>query len=437
MPFLKMKSNSITGCLREKSCLCVCSKSATITKNTCSRVKILRESDIDLCVQSSNVTVCNNIIAPRIGDDKDFNHHPLDDDDDVQSAKRLLPLTDPLTLRTESTENTNASTLFSPALSSNETRTEADLSEDAGVQSDGNLIYDNITDMNCLPDFKCDESGTLFDVAGEDMILPFLEDTYEATCDQDVQTLDNTTNISSDDSSLYFAIHQLRYCDQDLEANNTYAEQDQSECFDPHMFISYQPDFLDGCANSQLAISQKEMRKMKSVTLVLDLDETLVHSTLECCDDANFSFPVFFNMKENMVYVRQRPYLQMFLERVVEMFDVVVFTASQSIYAEQLLDKLDPDGKIISRRAYRESCTCLDGNYIKDLAIFGVDLAKIAIIDNSPQVFQLQVNNGIPIKSWFDDPSDHALISLLPFLETLADADDVRPLIAKRFGNKE
>ena len=53
------------------------------------------------------------------------------------------------------------------------------------------------------------------------------------------------------------------------------------------------------------------------------------------------------------------------------------------------------------------------------------------------QVFQLQVNNGIPIKSWFDDPSDHALISLLPFLESLVDADDVRPIIAKRFGNKE
>ncbi|GJZ50390.1 HAD-like domain protein [Tanacetum coccineum] len=53
------------------------------------------------------------------------------------------------------------------------------------------------------------------------------------------------------------------------------------------------------------------------------------------------------------------------------------------------------------------------------------------------QVFRLQVNNGIPIKSWFSDPSDCALISLLPFLETLADAEDVRPIIAKRFGNKE
>ncbi|KAI9117741.1 hypothetical protein K1719_011156 [Acacia pycnantha] len=79
----------------------------------------------------------------------------------------------------------------------------------------------------------------------------------------------------------------------------------------------------------------------------------------------------------------------------------------------------------------------MDGNYTKDLTILGVDLAKVAIVDNSPQVFRLQVNNGIPIKSWFDDPSNCALMSLLPFLEILADADDVRPIIEEKFGHKE
>ena len=114
--------------------------------------------------------------------------------------------------------------------------------------------------------------------------------------------------------------------------------------------------------------------------------ETLVHSTLEHCDDADFTFGVFFNMKEYTVYVKQRPYLHAFLERVSEMFEVVIFTASQSIYAKQLLDILDPDGRFISRRMYRESCLFSDGNYTKDLTILGVDLAKVAIIDNSPQV---------------------------------------------------
>lgn len=114
--------------------------------------------------------------------------------------------------------------------------------------------------------------------------------------------------------------------------------------------------------------------------------ETLVHSTLEPCDDADFSFPVFFNMKEHIVHVKKRPHLQTFLERVAQIFEIVVFTASQSIYAKQLLDILDPEGKLISRRAYRESCLFSDGSYTKDLTVLGVDLAKIVIIDNSPQV---------------------------------------------------
>jgi Dullard-like phosphatase family protein len=142
-------------------------------------------------------------------------------------------------------------------------------------------------------------------------------------------------------------------------------------------------------------------------------------------------------MQENTVYVKQRPYLYRFLERVVELFHVVIFTASHSIYASQLLDILDPDGKFVSQRFYRDSCILSDGIYTKDLTVLGLDLAKVAIVDNCPQVYRLQINNGIPIKSWYDDPTDDGLITLLPFLETLADANDVRPVIAKRFGNKE
>ncbi|GJM93822.1 hypothetical protein PR202_ga10412 [Eleusine coracana subsp. coracana] len=132
------------------------------------------------------------------------------------------------------------------------------------------------------------------------------------------------------------------------------------------------------------------------------------------------------------------------------MFELAIFTASQRIYAEQLIDRLDPDGKLISRRFYRDSCKFSDGCYTKDLTILGVDLAKVAIVDNTPQylgicrlmeayffaqVFQLQVDNGIPIKSWFDDPSDQELVELLPFLEGLVDAEDVRPIISKTFHN--
>lgn len=108
---------------------------------------------------------------------------------------------------------------------------------------------------------------------------------------------------------------------------------------------------------------------------------------MEQCEDADFTFTIFFNMKEHTIYVKKRPHLHTFLQRVAELFEVVIFTASQSIYAEEILNTLDPDGKFITRRAFRDSCIFSDGIYTKDLTVLGGDLAKIAIIDNSPQVY--------------------------------------------------
>lgn len=76
--------------------------------------------------------------------------------------------------------------------------------------------------------------------------------------------------------------------------------------------------------------------------------ETLVYSTLEHSDDAYFALPVSFSMKEHVVYMKQRPHLKTFMEKVADMFEIVIFTASYSIYVSLLSDILDPDGKLIS-----------------------------------------------------------------------------------------
>ncbi|KAL6845332.1 hypothetical protein ACP4OV_024827 [Aristida adscensionis] len=286
---------------------------------------------------------------------------------------------------------------------------------------------------------------SLLDIYGSDDAFTFLFDNpadllpnYTGLCDGFV-SIDALINMSSRcgvfpliESATEASIGN-KPCSSD--ADTCIGNSEVLEWLNPHLTEEDLPDIVDYAELNSNAASVSKDQGGRKVTLVLDLDETLVHSTMEQCDDADFSFPMVFDMKEHLVYVKKRPHVNKFLERMAGMFEVVIFTASQSVYAEQLLDMLDPEKKLFSKRFFRESCVFTDSSYTKDLTVIGVDLAKVAIIDNTPQVFQLQVNNGIPIESWYDDPSDEALPQLIPFLETLAVADDVRPIIAKKFGN--
>ncbi|CBQ69583.1 related to PSR1-plasma membrane phosphatase required for sodium stress response [Sporisorium reilianum SRZ2] len=162
--------------------------------------------------------------------------------------------------------------------------------------------------------------------------------------------------------------------------------------------------------------------------LVLDLDETLVHSSFKMIQNADFIVPVEIDGTVHNVYVIKRPGVDEFMRHMREIYEVVVFTASLSKYADPVLDMLDIH-HAVRHRLFRESCYNHKGNYVKDLSQLGRDIADTIIIDNSPASYIFHPNNAVPISSWFNDPHDTELTDLCPFLADLADVDDVRAVL--------
>ncbi|MEW5298191.1 MAG: hypothetical protein WDW36_001342 [Sanguina aurantia] len=226
------------------------------------------------------------------------------------------------------------------------------------------------------------------------------------------------------------------YQDDDDEDEQE-GEEDEEEEFDPLLFMKSLPPLEDCVSRWRTPLLPRQTRTCARKTLVLDLDETLVHSSLDLTDRCDFSFPVLFNATEHMVHVRRRPHLDTFMTRVAELFEVVIFTASQKVYAERLLNIIDPTHNLVKHRIYRDSCVIVEGNYLKDLSALGRDLTQTLIVDNSPQAFGFQVDNGVPIESWYEDQDDDELLKMLPFLESLVHVEDVRPHIREKFRLQE
>ena len=218
----------------------------------------------------------------------------------------------------------------------------------------------------------------------------------------------------------------------------THEEDDQDEYyqtgedeFNPYQFIGGLPPHQSVAIKGKICLPQS--LKQFPTTLTLDLDETLVHCSVEPIANPDIIFPVSFNGASYQVFVRKRPYLDHFLETVAKSFEVVVFTASQRVYADKLLDLIDPEKKLIQHRLFREACLLVQGNYIKDLNVLGRDLKKTVLVDNSPHAYGYQLDNGIPIESWFDDERDTELLKLAEFLKKIVDTGDVRPTVREHF----
>ena len=172
-------------------------------------------------------------------------------------------------------------------------------------------------------------------------------------------------------------------------------------------------------------------------TLVLDLDETLVHSqfmTFSCPSDVVIQIEIENEIHD--IHVMVRPGVKEFLEKMEKYFEIVIFTASVSKYADPLLDIIDKKG-LCPFRLFREHCSLINTTFVKDLKRLGRDLKSIIIVDNSPLSYSLHPQNGIPILTWFEDKSDRELFEIMPVLEFLSIVPDVREFIPKFVTNNK
>lgn len=163
--------------------------------------------------------------------------------------------------------------------------------------------------------------------------------------------------------------------------------------------------------------------------LVLDLDETLVHSKFEPIE-CSFSFPIIIEGTQHGVYVLKRPFVDEFIAECAKMYELVVFTASLPNYANPVIDRLDKNG-LIKHRLFRGDCVFYEEKfYVKDLSMLGRDMKDCIIIDNSMLSFLFNPTNAIFCTSWYGDKSDTELLDLLPVLSgALLATDDVRKIL--------
>jgi CTD small phosphatase-like protein 2 len=154
----------------------------------------------------------------------------------------------------------------------------------------------------------------------------------------------------------------------------------------------------------------------KKYTLCLDLDHTLVYS---------MDLPIGDNETQIIIYVR--PHAITFLNKMAELFEIVVFTAAEESYAREAVELLDPKGKLIKKLISRAHCVPLpSGEYTKDLRVIADrSLSTILLVDDNLWSFAYQLDNGIPVKPYWGEEDDEDLLMVQQYLEELYTSDDI------------
>ena len=151
-------------------------------------------------------------------------------------------------------------------------------------------------------------------------------------------------------------------------------------------------------------------------TLVLDLDETLVH----------------YISDNDSAYIQIRPGTEDFLIDLAKYYEIVIFTAALQKYADIVINSIDPNN-VISYRLYRQHTISIGNSNVKDLTKLGRDLRYVIIVDNCLENFAMQSRNGLKIIDFegneFDDELEYLKEDLIKLVKM--NVNDVRDYLEK------
>jgi CTD small phosphatase-like protein 2 len=161
----------------------------------------------------------------------------------------------------------------------------------------------------------------------------------------------------------------------------------------------------------------------------------LIHCNENLNAPYDIKLPIIFPTGEVIeAGINIRPHAKEILKNLSKNFEVIVFTASHSCYANVVLDFLDPDNRYIHHRLFREHCyTTPEGMHVKDLRVLNRDLHNMVLVDNAAYSYIHQLDNGIPIIPYYHGKEDFELKALEKYLQSMVLAEDVREVNRKTF----
>uniref|UniRef100_UPI00398F05C5 RNA polymerase II subunit A C-terminal domain phosphatase isoform X2 n=1 Tax=Pristiophorus japonicus TaxID=55135 RepID=UPI00398F05C5 len=140
---------------------------------------------------------------------------------------------------------------------------------------------------------------------------------------------------------------------------------------------------------------QQWLHKNRKLVLMVDLDQTLIHTTEQLCQKMSNKGIFHFQLGrgEPMLHTRLRPHCKEFLEKIAKLYELHVFTFGSRLYAHTIAGFLDPEKKLFSHRILSRD-ECIDpysktGN-LRNL--FPCGDSMVCIIDDREDVWKFAPN---------------------------------------------